>query len=157
MNSHRAIFSSLFFAFVFSGCVEYSESVNFEAETETLIELGERWAAAESNKDLEGAVQLYWDDAVMLVPNQDPIVGTAALRAAFEQFFSLPFTSLESGPVEVSIAGSGDMAYTWANYYITFPSAEGSMRVSNKFIAVWERRDGEWKIIANMSNSNPTG
>jgi len=140
---------------LFAGCQEYSEPVDFEAETEVLRELGLQWAAAESNKDLDAALALYWDDAVMLVPNQNPIVGSAALRPAFEAFFQMPFTSLESGPVEIEIAESGEMAYSWANYYISVPGPEGSVTMSNKFIAVWTKRDGEWKISANMSNSNP--
>ncbi|NNE35268.1 MAG: SgcJ/EcaC family oxidoreductase [Rhodothermales bacterium] len=156
MNYPSAIPVALVAALVLSGCIDYPVPVDLGAETEVLTDLGARWAAAESNKDLEAALGLYWDDAVMLVPDQNPIEGIEALRAAFQQFFALPFTSLVSGPVAISIVESGDMAYSWANYYITFPSEEGSMTVPNKFIAVWTKRDGEWKIIANMSNSNPT-
>lgn len=142
-------------ALLYAGCQSNAEVVDLEAETEVLRELGLQWAAAESNKDLEGALNLYWEDAVMLVPDQQPIKGVEGLRPAFEQSFQLPFTTLESGPVEITITDSGKMAYSWANYFMTFPSPEGPMTVSSKFIAVWEKRNGEWKIAANMSNSNP--
>lgn len=145
----------LVLALFYAGCQGYAEVVDIEAETQVLRDLGHQWAEAESNKNLEGALSLYWEDAVMLVPDQNPIKGVDALRPAFEQFFQLPFTSLESGPVEITVTDSGKMAYSWANYFMTFPGPEGPMNVSNKFIAVWEKRNGEWKIAANMSNTNP--
>ena len=138
-----------------SGCTGNTESVDIQAETELLRELNFALAAAEGDKDVDAAMSLFWEDAVMMVPNTHSIIGADAIRAALEQFVQLPFTSVESGPLEIGISESGDMAYSWADYYLIFPGPEGSTSVPHKFISVWEKRDGEWRISANMTNSNP--
>ena len=140
--------------FVLIGCQEASPSVDIEAEVLKIEELSQRWAAAESAKDLEGSIALLWDDAIMLPPNSDVVHGKESIRELYEALFELPFTSLTAEQTQITVGASGDIAWNWGLFTLTFEGEDGPITDVSKFLTTWEKRNGEWRVTANMFSTN---
>jgi hypothetical protein len=49
-----------------------------------------RWVAATQRKDVEGVVELYADDAIVLPPDGDPVAGRGQIREFYERYYADP-------------------------------------------------------------------
>lgn len=137
-----------------TGCAPSAPPVDVAAEEASVRELALAWGAAEATNDVDSALSYMWEDAVMQPPNAPQIQGHAAARELYE---SVRFVSLEIvEPLTVRVASSGDLAAVWANMTYELELVEsGTMVVDTaKFVAVWEKRDGVWKVLENTWNSN---
>jgi ketosteroid isomerase-like protein len=122
------------------------------SDSETVEALNWQWVAAEASNDHATSMSFLWEDAIMYPPNSAPILGHEGIRQLYE---SIVFSSLEiAGPISISI--SGDVAASWAMMEYSFSPVGSDIVVTDegKFIAVWERRNGEWRVMANAWNSN---
>ncbi len=116
-------------------------------EAAAIMALEREWSAKFQQKDLDWIVNLHATDARQMPPNAEPVVGHEALRAAWEGLFDLE-ASWE--PAEAHVSASGDMAYDFGTATIITP--EGPM--PSKYVVVWVRRDGEWKVAVDMFSPN---
>ena len=66
--------------------------VDVEAEKETIRKLTNNWFADELRRDMEARLSYFAPDAVAQPEGAPTIVGIAAIRAAYEELFKLPFT-----------------------------------------------------------------
>ena len=66
-------------------------------------------------------------------------------------------TSLSWTPVRADMAASGDLGFTYGNYVFKSKDKEGKIVASyGKYMSVWRKqKDGSWKVVADMGNSNP--
>lgn len=138
-----------------SGCQTPPPQVNVEEEMNTIAELTDRWAEAEAQRDLEGSLSLVADDATWLPPDAEAVHGIEAIGTLYQNFFDqVPYTSLAVEPSRIAVSAGGDVAYSWSNFTLGFDGPDGPSSLTLKFLATWEKRDGEWKVTANMFNSN---
>lgn len=119
-------------------------------DTETIRRLSTEFAAAEAANDIDATLGYMWEDAVMQPPNAAQIQGHEAIRGLYE---TVTFESLDTGPLTVHV--SGDLAVVWSPR-MTYTAEIGGQTISDeaKFVAVWERRDGAWKVLENTWNTN---
>ena len=80
---------------------------------------------------------------------RDPGGWHAAIR---ELYAAVEFVSLEAGPLDVRVGG--DLAAVWGPLEYTLEMAGDTISDTGKFVAVWERRDGVWKVLENTWNSD---
>ena len=132
-----------------AACAQPDDSYTGASAEETVRQLAMDWAAAEASNDIDAALGYMWDDAVMQPPNAPQIEGHDAIRDLYE---TVTFISLEVGPLTVK--ASGDLAAVWGplNYALDTPS--GRINDQAKFVAIWERRGDDWKVLENTWNSN---
>jgi ketosteroid isomerase-like protein len=66
-------------------------------------------------------------------------------------------TTLTWTPVKADMAASGDLGYTYGTYVFTSKNKEGKLVASyGKYTSIWKKqKDGEWKVVVDMGNSNP--
>lgn len=105
--------------------------------------------AAESQKDVETALTFWDDDAVVHMEGSPPIIGKAAVRPVYQQFFASGFVDFRATITDLEIARSGDLAYETGINNFTF--VRGGQRVVDvgKYLVVWRRgRDGVWRVAA---------
>ena len=107
------------------------------------------WVAAEASNNADSALAFLWEDATMQPPGAPAIQGHAALRAAYE---SVTFVSLAAG--STITRASGDLAAIWGPLTVVIEGPNGPVTLEQKFVAVWERRGGKWKVIENSWNDN---
>jgi uncharacterized protein (TIGR02246 family) len=107
------------------------------------------WESAYSSGDIDALAALYTEDARLLPPNAKMEQGRDAVRAAFGGMISAGL-KLELENVEVTV--HGDLGQKIGRY--TLQNPDGSPFDQGKFIDLWKKVDGEWKITSDIWNSD---
>lgn len=116
---------------------------------ESLEEASAQWAAAFNAHDVDGVLDVYSSDAMLLPPNEPPITGAENIRAMWAEFIAGGgSTTLET----VTMKSSGDVGYH-VGHYAMFDT-EGNTLDEGKFTELWNLVDGEWKMVSDQWSSN---
>jgi ketosteroid isomerase-like protein len=91
----------------------------------------------------------YTSGARLLPPNLQAIEGPEGIREMWTQLISMGIKSIELETLEVE--GAGDSAWEQGRY--TLRGAGGVMDVG-KYIVIWKREGGQWKLHRDMWNSS---
>lgn len=137
-----------------AACEKGQQPVDTEAEALLIERLHGDWADAEVAKDVDASLAFMTDDAVLQPPNAPPIQGREAIRDFYIAMFELPIVSMTMGPTTVVVSESGDVAADWGILTLVLDNDQGPVTDTLKFMAVWERHDGAWKVAANSWSSN---
>jgi uncharacterized protein (TIGR02246 family) len=115
--------------------------------------LSDQWEAALNSGDVEGIASLYTEDCRLLAPGAEMATGRDAVRATFGGMIDAGM----AGELEtVEAIESGDVGYNLGVYTLRF--ADGAVADRGKFLEVWKKVDGEWKLANDIFNSDmPAG
>lgn len=128
-----------------------------EYRTEVLQQVNkvmERWGSAWGRDDVDKVADLYWENAVLILPGSPPFRGRDAIRTYLEQ--ALP---QQTGKVEafmLDFDASGGMAVVYGNYMFT----ENGEERSGPLVTVYMRQGRTWKIrtqVFSEGASSPLG
>jgi uncharacterized protein (TIGR02246 family) len=118
--------------------------------------LDQQWLEATARRDLDGMMAIYAPDARELLPDLPPLIGTAAIRAFYGNLMGrLPRFAHHFDAQEITVSAAGDLAVVQGRYRFTPDTQLPSQVQSGKFVGVWRRRDGDWRLAINISNSDP--
>ncbi len=109
------------------------------------MELEREWSDRFQAKDVDWIMGIHWDDARQLPPGAAPVVGAEAIRAAWQTMADTEGFTLSWEPIFARV--SGNLAYDVGKGILTTP--DGKTRPV-KYVVVWERRDGQWKVAVDM-------
>lgn len=138
-----------------SGCSD--SAIDYEAEARELMQLSRDWSAMVGSGDLEAAIDLWADDAVMLPPDMPVLSGKAAIRDYVLGAATIPGFQISWEPVTAHVSKGGDMAYLIERNVIEVNGENGEKIVTHgKVVTVWRKdQDGQWKNVVDMWNSAP--
>ena len=129
-----------------------SHSVFAQAgDAKKAIEAGNKaFGAAIAAGNAAGVAALYTDDAVVMPPNSEAVTGRPAIEKAFQGMIA-------SGVKEVLLTGKeveahGDTATEVGTYSVKDAASKEIDR--GKYIVVWKRVQGQWKLHRDIWNSN---
>ena len=131
-----------------------ASSANADFETEIAAE-GGKWAKYYEQKNLEGLMTLYVDDAVVALHGQPALFGIDAIRDYFstrigkaESIFELDYELRET---------HGDIAYIISKYWLKAIDKETGdiYKDAGRSLLVYEKHDGQWKIAADIDQATP--
>jgi len=128
--------------------------VDIAAEEEAIRKLTTDWFADELRRDMEASLSCVAPDAMFQLEGTPTIVGTTAIRTAYEEFFKLPFTDWMMEPRTVVVAASGDLAYDIGSFKMVFEGPEGRTEVPQKSTFIWRKLDGQWKVVVCCFSSD---
>ena len=118
-----------------------------------LLTMSPTWEAFYNAADLDGLVDLYTEDAVVMPPDAPAATGAAAMRANVEAYLGFGLVRSEV-PVVEAHGISGDLAWGAGPY--RFYDAEGNLAAEGKYLVVYRFADGVWRIVRHMwSNDAP--
>jgi ketosteroid isomerase-like protein len=102
--------------------------------------------------DYAALVKTYYaDDAIFMAPNTPAATGHAAIEALLHTF--PPITAFELRTEE--IVGAGDLAYERGRYMMTMAPPGGPvMADSGKYLEIWRKQGGSWKVTRDMFNTD---
>ena len=124
-------------------------SIDLTAEAEAVNETSLRWLEAARSKDAAGIAGLFANDGVIFRENEDPIVGPAAIEAmATGDFEDNPDVVVNFGSDRIEVAASGDLAAEFGTW-----GPEGPDDDRGKYMTVYRKVDGVWKVVGDMSLS----
>lgn len=119
------------------------------------------FGTAMRTNDMDALVNNYSTDAILMPPNLPAANGPAAIRATWTGFLG-QFSSTDLTLTPDDVLQSGDLAAESGRYMVHVVPKGTTMAVtdSGKYIVVWKKRDGRWKIYRDIFNSDlpvPTG
>ena len=127
-------------------------TVDYAAEEQAIRDLDAEWIAAVAAGDAAKCASLYAPDGSLLPPNMDPVIGLEALEQAWVTTIeTLP--NLWFGPDKIVISAAGDMAWDYGTWEVK-DAPDGAVVDHGKYLVVWQKIDGEWKVVADMFNSS---
>jgi uncharacterized protein (TIGR02246 family) len=124
------------------------------SDEQAIRTLEQRWSEMINAKNLAGIVNLYAPDG-MVMPAGAPLAqGPAALRQTWSSLLAAPGLKATLTPVQVDVAASGDLAVDRGTYALTTDSPKGPVTERGKYIVVWKKQGGQWKVANDMFSSD---
>ncbi len=111
------------------------------------------WDEAFNAGDAKALAALYAPDAMMLPPNAEPVKG----RKSIEEFWAGSIEGVK-GKLEIQealvpeVLVQGDLAYSLNRF--TILDVDGEVVDRGKYVAIWKRGDGQWRIYRDILNTS---
>jgi ketosteroid isomerase-like protein len=125
-------------------------AVDVAAEAAAIMQLERDWSAMFGAGDVDAIMNLHAADAVQFPDGMKAVVGQEALRASWEAFAAMEDLNISWEPTAAFVSPDGNMAYDYGTSLMETPDGA----VPGKYLVVWVKVDGEWKVAADMFNSN---
>lgn len=126
-----------------------------EAHAARIRALDQQWLEAAARRDLDGMMAIYAPDARELLPGLPPLIGTS-IRAFYGNLMEqLPRFAHQFDAQEITVSAAGDLAVVQGRYRFTPDTQLPRQVYAGKFVGVWRRLGGDWRLAINISNSDP--
>ena len=152
MSARKAI-AVLLLGVTASACARTPE-VDAKAEERAIRALDEQWGAAVARKDVGAAVALYAADGALLWPDAPETKGIDGIRAVWTSVMSTPGLSVAVHPERIDVARAGDLATDAGTVQSDVETSNGHVQTIDKYLHVWRKDGGRWRVIYSMTNSN---
>lgn len=113
----------------------------------------QEWMKAIRERDLEGILSIYADDATYMPPGRPLASGSAKLREVWGGYLQRKDFIAEYTPT-LHVSDAGDMAYDIGRYRISMTKDEGPVSFVGKYVVVWQKLNGQWRAMLDMDNDN---
>jgi uncharacterized protein (TIGR02246 family) len=131
-----------------------AQSVDLAAEEAAIRALDTDWVNAVAAKDAAGTAAFYAADGAIMPAGSPAAEGHDAVAAVWQSLFDLPGFALTFEPTLIEVGAAGDMAYDIGTYALDFEGDQGPVHDDGKYVVVWKKEDGVWKVAADIFNSN---
>jgi ketosteroid isomerase-like protein len=113
------------------------------------------FSAAFARGDVAAVAAAYAEDAIAFPPDADMVRGRAAIQALWQSLREAGAKSLSLTTVDVHSSG-GLAAETGTAVLKIQPPGSAEQSQSVKYVVVWKRQAGGWKIFRDIWNGLPT-
>jgi ketosteroid isomerase-like protein len=113
-------------------------------------EAGTAFSAKLAKGDAAGLAAMYTADAQAFPPNSDIVTGTAAIQKLWQGVIDSGIKSAKFTIVDVTEGGG--LAAESGKYELS--GADGTVVDSGKYVVVWKRVGGRWKILRDIWNTS---
>ena len=156
----KVIFAILLFVLFCPLTVVYSQNPEPSAKpvggnASELIAIDKAASEMTQEKGLFLAYKYYLaEDAILLSPNQDLIVGKDNILKFIQE--TMPNSNTGWVPDGGEVAKSEEMGWTWGSTHPVIPDRENTQAMRLRYLIIWEKdNSGNWKIKAEMDNYGP--
>jgi ketosteroid isomerase-like protein len=135
----------------FTSCTTSVPSVLSEADktaiSKATTEINQAFNATKDYKAYANAY--YTEDATVLYPNSDAVIGRDAIIVALSNFG----TTMNVYPTIVDINGKDDLAYVYGTVKMETDAKVELDR--GKYLEIWKKqKDGKWQVIYDIYNTS---
>ncbi len=127
---------------------------NTAADEQAIRSVNERWLQLIRNKDAAGVAQLYAEDGVVMPANEKAARGREAIREWWNRWMQVPGYQLTFQTDQLVMSRSGDMALDRGTYRFAATLPSGAISDTGKYVVVWRKVGDEWKVAADIFNSD---
>jgi ketosteroid isomerase-like protein len=125
------------------------------ADEKAIQDLDTAWIKAAQDKNVDKAVSYYADNAMMMPPGAPIATTPEQRRAAWQNLLSDPNMTINFGRTKLEVAKGGDMAYDVGWTEVKTKDAQGATTTQRgKYIVVWKKINGRWKVVADTFNQD---
>ena len=107
---------------------------------------GQAWAAAFNARDADAMAAFATDDVVLLDPNEAPVIGRKAARAAWSRTVTAAHGKVSIATKEISLSGN----VAWRIGALTQRQPGGAISGRSRFLEIWKRVGYQWKLHRRM-------
>lgn len=129
-------------------------TADVQAEEQAIRDLSRQWTEAARARDPDRMSGIYADDAIMYEPGREPVRGRSAIRSHYADTTQLDIREIESEITNIEVAASGDLAYEVGQFRFEAEGPQGRISDRGVYLAVWRKRNGQWQIVHEVSNSS---
>jgi ketosteroid isomerase-like protein len=128
--------------------------IDLEQERQNLLQQDQRFAEVAYTEGVAEAYRRFMaEDAIQLPDGGQAIGGRDAIYDDLLMQTEGAEFSLSWEPLEVEIAASGDLGYTWGIYYYEALDELGAPYVAEgKYVYLWRKNAGRWELILDITN-----
>ncbi len=129
------------------GCQQESH-FDVTAMKKIIEEKNNQFTKAHITGDSVFLVNIYTQDAKVFAPNSDVVIGRPAIAVLTSQYLNMDIKEFREETT--AFYGNEDYLIDEGNYYFHYDNTieEG------KYLNVWKKEDGDWKVYANIWNTN---
>jgi uncharacterized protein (TIGR02246 family) len=109
-----------------------------------------QFVTAFARRDARGMAELYTANGQLLPTGSDFVTGTPAIQAFWQAVMGMGIKEATLETVELE--SHGDAAYEVGRY--TLRGDGGQMVDEGKYIVIWKREGGQWKLHRDIWNSS---
>ena len=138
------------------GCTR-APKVDTLAEANAICNLEDQWTVALQKSDTDKIISFFNTDAVAMKPNTPISIGLQAIRKERESSFTdttMLYKTYSSKIDTIEVSASGDLAYVRGTDRITTKTPNGLVDDMGKWVDIWKKINGEWKVVVNIWNSD---
>jgi uncharacterized protein (TIGR02246 family) len=111
----------------------------------------EVFVAAVANRDAAAIAAIYATDAIVLSPNQNPLAGREAIRAAWAQNFAAGYSAIRFGEQQRTERGTDRAAHLFVwEAMITPPGGAAQTTLRGRTLLYLSAVEGGWLISADI-------
>ncbi|MCB0647871.1 MAG: DUF4440 domain-containing protein [Saprospiraceae bacterium] len=118
----------------------------------TIQEIENKFATATTNKDVDAVVAFYSDDAVSMSDDEPMVVGKEAIKKDIEEGMAKRKGDKITTFEVMGVYGSEDQVTETGKTIVK--DKDGKVVYTGKYMAIWEKRNGEYLCIADISNAD---
>jgi uncharacterized protein (TIGR02246 family) len=117
---------------------------------DAIVAANETFVNTFNKGDAAGLAALYTEEGQLLPPNAETMSGHQAIQAFWQGAMDMGIKSaqIETGEVEAH----GETAIEVSRYKLY--GAEDQVLDKGKFIVIWKRENGQWKLHRDIFNSS---
>ena len=158
MNALRIWLAGCFLVIALAGCrqeVGTDEGIGMRGEIDALLQADRDFGAL---SETEGYIEAYYrfsaEEVLLLPPGTEPRSGREDIYR--DDSLEGLLGNLAWEPEDGSVALSGDLGWTWGRWVFTVVDHHGNSQQSyGKYVFLWRKTDGQWKMTVNIWNENP--
>jgi ketosteroid isomerase-like protein len=159
MKMKKILFFSLVAVMMIAACQPKTKtaSVDIRVDVDSIRNLEDQWSMAIQASDVNKIVSFYSSDAVNMGANKPIAAGLEAIRKTEESSFSdttYLYKSYSSTIDNIEVSASGDLAYARGSDRVSQKTPKGPNTEVGKWIDIWKKVDGNWKVVASIWNSD---
>jgi uncharacterized protein (TIGR02246 family) len=110
------------------------------------------FAEAAVRHDLAGIASVFAIDAIIMPPEAEMVKGRDAILRHWKSAFDGGLSGLEINPTSIRVIG--DMAVEIGHATLSMaPAGEAATDTSVKYIEIWKRVRGNWRVFRGMWNA----
>jgi len=110
------------------------------------------WSDADNARDVNALAAFYSDDAVSMSNEKPMIIGNAAIKKDMEEGLAKRTKGAKVSYEVMDVYGAGNYATEVGK--TTRMDSTGKVTSTGKYMAVWEKRNGKWICIRDISNED---
>lgn len=147
MNRHAYVALALAALLAVTGAARAEE----KSAEDIVLSLEREWAKRFAESDVDWIVAAHAPDGRQFPPGAPPVVGLEAIRASWQGMADTKGFKLSWEPTQAFVSESGDMAWDYGTGRQTSPDG---VIVEVKYVVIWHRVDGQWKVMMDMFSPN---
>ena len=131
--------------------MEFIEMTNKTDTSNDILELERKSSKLLAAGNVAEMMKYMAEDVKLLNPGEQLLIGNHHEKEALEAARDTEGLEMSFEPSGAEISYSGDMGYAYGEISMKLP--DGSNQ-TEKYVTIWKKIDGQWKVILQARNAN---